>query len=54
MISKKVCSFGELKSENINRAWANIINEHVKTSAKERLGLYELKKHTNHGLMKNV
>jgi hypothetical protein len=29
-------------SKNINRAWENI-NENIKTSAKESLGLYELK-----------
>jgi len=29
-------------SEDINRAWENI-NENLKTSAKESLGLYELK-----------
>jgi len=28
--------------EDINRAWENI-NENIKTSAKESLGLYELK-----------
>jgi hypothetical protein len=30
--------------ENINRAWESI-NENIKTSAKERLGLYEWKQH---------
>jgi hypothetical protein len=29
-------------SKDINRAWENI-NENIKTSAKESLGLYELK-----------
>ena len=31
-------------SEDINRAWENI-KEKIKTSAKESLGLYELKQH---------
>jgi len=31
-------------SEDINRAWENI-KENIKTSAKESLGLYELKQH---------
>jgi hypothetical protein len=30
--------------EDINRAWENI-KEHIKTSAKESLGVYELKQH---------
>jgi len=30
--------------EDINRAWENI-KENIKTSAKESLGLYELKQH---------
>ena len=30
--------------EDINKAWENI-NENIKTSAKERLGLQELKQH---------
>jgi len=30
--------------EDINRAWQNI-KENIKTSAKESLGLYELKQH---------
>jgi methyltransferase-like protein len=32
------------ENENINRAWENI-KENIKTSAKESLGVYELKKH---------
>jgi 50S ribosomal subunit-associated GTPase HflX len=36
-------------SEDINRAWENI-QENIKTSAKESLGLYELKQ-KNHGLI---
>jgi len=31
-------------SENINRAWENI-TENIKTSAKQGLGLHELKQH---------
>ena len=31
-------------SKDINRAWENI-KENIKTSAKESLGLYELKQH---------
>ena len=30
--------------EDVNRAWGNI-KENIKTSAKERLGLHELKRH---------
>ena len=30
--------------EDVNRAWENI-KENIKTSAKERLGLHELKQH---------
>jgi len=30
------------------------LKENVKTSATESLGLYKLKKHAYHGLMKNV
>ena len=30
--------------EDVNRAWENI-KEHIKTSAKESLGLHELKQH---------
>jgi len=37
-------------SEDINRAWEKI-DENIKPSAKESLGLYEWKQH---GLMKNV
>jgi hypothetical protein len=32
------------ESEGINRAWKNI-KENIKTSAKDSLGLYELKQH---------
>ena len=39
-------------SEDINKAWENI-KENTKTSAKESLGLHELKRR-NHGLMKNL
>jgi hypothetical protein len=43
--SQKVHSFGELsKNKDINRTLENI-KENIKTSAKESLGLYELKKH---------
>ena len=31
-------------AEDINKAWENI-KENIKTSAKESLGLYELKQH---------
>jgi len=40
-------------SEHVNRAWENI-KENVKTSTTGSLGVYELKKCTYHGLMKNV
>jgi hypothetical protein len=40
-------------SEHINRAWEKI-KENVKTSPTDSLGVYELKKLTYHGLMKNV
>jgi len=44
-ISNRVAALEELSDcKNINRAWENI-KENVKTSAKENLGLYELKKH---------
>jgi len=33
-----------LDRENINRAWENI-KENIRSSAKENLGLYELKQH---------
>ena len=36
--------------ENINMTWENI-KENIKISAKERLGLYELKQH-KYGLMR--
>ena len=52
--------------EDINRAWENI-KKNIKTSAKESLGMHELKQHrlwldeeclgffrSNYGLMKNV
>ena len=32
------------ESKDVNRAWENI-NENIKTSAKETLGLHELKQH---------
>jgi hypothetical protein len=38
--------------EDINRGWENI-KENIKTSAKESLGLLELKQ-KNSGLMKNA
>ena len=38
--------------ENVNKVWENI-KENIKTSAKESLGLQELKQQ-NHGLKKNV
>ena len=44
-ISKRFAALESLNdSEDINRAWKNI-KENIKTSAKESLGLYELKKH---------
>jgi len=44
-ISNRSAALEELSDcENINRVWENI-KENVKTSAKESLGLYELKKH---------
>jgi len=44
-ISNRVVALEELSDcKNINRAWENI-KENIKTSAKENLGLYELKKH---------
>jgi len=40
-----VCSFGELNdSEHINRT-LETIKQRIKTSAKDSLGLYELKQH---------
>jgi hypothetical protein len=39
--------------EDLSRAWENI-EENIKTSAKESLGLQELKQEVKHGLMKNV
>jgi hypothetical protein len=39
-------------SKDIKRTWENI-KENIRTLAKERLGLYELKP-INHGLMMNV
>jgi hypothetical protein len=52
-ISKRYATLENLSdSKNINRAWDNI-KENIKISAKESLGLYELKRQ-NHGLMKNV
>ena len=38
--------------EDVNRTWENI-KENIQTSAKESLGLHELKQHKP-GLMKNV
>jgi hypothetical protein len=53
-ISKSFAALENLNdSENINRDWENI-KENIKTSATESQGLYELKHHINHGLMKNV
>jgi len=44
-ISNRFAALGKLNdSENINRAWENI-QENIKTSAKDSLGLYELKQH---------
>ena len=40
-------------SEDINGAWENI-KENIKTSAKESLGLFELKQHNPWLLMKLV
>jgi hypothetical protein len=39
-----VCSFGERDDEDINRAWESI-KENIKTSAKESLGLHDMKQH---------
>jgi hypothetical protein len=41
------------RTYHVNRAREDI-KENVKTSAKESLGLHELKQHINHGLKKNV
>jgi hypothetical protein len=44
-ISNRFAALEKLSDcENINRAWENI-KENIKTSAKESLGLYELKNH---------
>jgi len=44
-ISKRFTALGNLSdSEDINKAWKNI-QENIKTSAEESLGLYELKQH---------
>jgi hypothetical protein len=44
-ISKRFVALENLSvNENIPRAWKNII-ENIKTSAKESLGLHELKQH---------
>jgi hypothetical protein len=44
-VSKRVASLEKLNdSQDINRAWENI-RENIKISAKESLGLYELKSH---------
>ena len=44
-ISNKFAALENLSySEDINRAWENI-TENIKTSAKESLGLHELKQH---------
>ena len=44
-ITKRFAALGNLSdNEGINRAWENI-KENIKTSAKESLGLLELKKH---------
>ena len=44
-ISNRSAALGNLNdSENIYRAWENI-KENIKTSAKDSLGLYELKQH---------
>jgi hypothetical protein len=43
--SKRFAYLGNLnENEDINRDWEGI-KENIKTSAKERLGVYELKKH---------
>jgi len=44
-ISKRFAVLKNLHdSEDINRAWENI-TENIKTSAKQGLGLYEMKQH---------
>jgi len=44
-ITKRFPALGNLSDDvDINRAWENI-KENIKTSAKESLGLYELKQH---------
>jgi predicted aldo/keto reductase-like oxidoreductase len=44
-ITKKFAALENLNdNEDINRAWENII-ENIKTSAKESLGLHQLKQH---------
>jgi len=52
-ISKRFATVQRLHvNKNINRAWENI-QENIKISAKESLGLYELKQHIT-CLVKNV
>jgi hypothetical protein len=41
---KSYAALGNLWDENTNRVW-EIIKENIKTSAKESLGLHELKQH---------
>ena len=42
---KQLCSMANVRdSEDMNRAWENI-KENIQTSAKESLGLCELKQH---------
>jgi len=44
-ISNRFASLGNINdSKDINRAWENI-KENIKSSAKDSLGLYELKQH---------
>ena len=45
LISNRFASFEKLSDKkDVNRAWENV-KENIKTSAKESLGLHELKQH---------
>ena len=47
LISNRFAALENLNdSKDINRAWENI-QENIKASTKESLGLYELKQHTS-------
>ena len=50
--TNRFAALENLNDEDVDRTWENI-KENVQTSAKESLGLHELKQN-NHGLIKNV